>query len=215
MIDSPPSPFLSPHGYALVSVLCTRWLAQAKSALPSLFDHYTNGNPSQARSFCFPHTDFIPRPPQAALRHHHHLTDSLFHYPISSQIILRLDPAWPHVTGQPDSSSPAAEPDLSPNPAHDPTRLTNQLDPDAISPLPCLVHSVRPPHTTLNVLCPCSTVHKTTLPTSRSSSYALSFLLPPPRAWTKARMKLFHKIKTNSKSKSDLEKNFERFSFEL
>jgi hypothetical protein len=43
----------SPRGYTLVSVLCSRWLTQAKYALLSLSVCYPNGHPSQARSFFF------------------------------------------------------------------------------------------------------------------------------------------------------------------
>jgi hypothetical protein len=43
----------------------------------------------------------------------------------------------------------------------------------------------------------------------------LDFPLPPPQARIEARMKVFPKIQTDSKSKSDFEKKFERSSFEF
>jgi hypothetical protein len=87
-----------------------------------------------------------PASPQAALQRHHPLTNSLFHYPVSTQISQRLNPAWTQVIDQPDLSSPTVEPDLSPNLAHDPTRLTEQLNPNTASLLPptCATWSSRP-----------------------------------------------------------------------
>jgi hypothetical protein len=68
------------------------------------------------------------------------LSVSFFSYPLhpaSPQAMLqRLNPAWTQVIDQPDLSSPVVEPDLSPNPTHDPTWLTEQLDLDAASLLP-------------------------------------------------------------------------------
>jgi hypothetical protein len=69
-----------------------------------------------------------PASPQATPWHHHPLTDSLFHYLVSTRISQKLNLAWTQVTCQPNLSSPAAEPDMSPNPVHDLTRLTEQLN---------------------------------------------------------------------------------------
>jgi hypothetical protein len=123
--------------------------------------------------------------------HHHPLTDNFFHYSISTQIRQRLDSAWTQVTGQPDPSSPLAEYDLSPNPVHDPTRLTEQLDPDAASLLPQPVP--------LGQAAPCAPCRIVPMlnPTSNNSAHLtqltlrLDFPHPPPQARTEARMKLF------------------------
>jgi hypothetical protein len=131
-----------------------------------------------------------PASPQGTPRHHHPLTDSLFHYPIKTQISQRLDPAWTQVTGQPNPSSTAAEPDLSPNPVHDPTQLTEQLNPDAASLLPHIV-----PLSQVAPCAPCCVVPMLN-PTSDKPTHLtqltlwLSIPLPPPRARTKAQMKV-------------------------
>jgi hypothetical protein len=132
-----------------------------------------------------------PASPQATLRHHHPLTDSLFHYPISTQISQRRNLAWTQVTGQPDLTSSATKPDMSPNPAHDLTQLTEQLDPDAASLLP------RP--VPLGQAAPCAPCRIVSMLNPASDNPAhlaqlplrLCFPLPPPQAWTEARKKLF------------------------
>jgi hypothetical protein len=80
---------------------------------------------------------------------------------------------------------------LSPNPPLDPTRLTEQLNPDATSLLP---HPVPLDQATPRDPCRIGSMLNPTLdnPTHLAQlTLRLSFPLPSPQAWTEAKMKLF------------------------
>jgi hypothetical protein len=144
----------------------------------------------------YPHP---PTSPQATPRHHHPLTNSLFHYLVLTQISQRLNPTLTQVNGQLDLSSPAVEPDLSPNSVHDPTRLTEQLDPNITLLLPRRVHLVKLPCAPHAALCPCSTSHRIALPTSRSSPCGPIFPFLLGREPKPTRSSFPKKIQTDSK----------------
>jgi hypothetical protein len=99
---------------------------------------------------------------------------------------------------------------LSPNPARDLTRLTEQLDLNAASLLPCCV-----PLGQVAPRASCNFVPMLNLASDNPAHLTQLTLRPdfplPPRAQNEARKKFFSKkIETDSKLKWDFKKKFER-----